>query len=77
MPDETAWLVEINKGGLPIYFQLKDDDDWTPDHNAALRLARREDAQQVIDYYGWTSAKPIEHMWVAGPSVASHDGGTR
>jgi hypothetical protein len=45
MPDETAWLVEINEGGIPIYFQLKDDDDWTPDHSAALRLARREDAQ--------------------------------
>lgn len=71
MSDETAWLIELNEEITPVYFQLKDDDDWTADHDAALRLARREDAQQIIDYYGWTRAKPVEHMWCEGPAHPS------
>src|SRR5882724_5039688 len=64
MPDYTAWLVEINdQPGGPIYFQLAHDDDWTKDHNAALHLSRCEDAERVIEYYGWTKAKAVKHIW--------------
>jgi hypothetical protein len=62
MRDYIAWLIE-NQGSGPIYFQLEDDNDWTMDHNAALHFARKQDAEKVIAYYGWTAAKAVEHMW--------------
>lgn len=66
MTDYTAWLVEINEPvSGPLYYQLRDDNDWTLDQDAALHLGREEDAQRIIDYYGWTRAKAVEHMWPA------------
>ena len=61
--DYMAWLIEISEPSGPTYFQLKDDDDWTADHDAALHFGRRKDAEQVIQYFGWTRAKAVEHMW--------------
>ena len=63
MSDYTAWLIELNERFGPMYFRLHDDDDWTKDHNEALHLSRREDAESVISFYGWTNAKAVEHMW--------------
>lgn len=66
MTDYTAWLIEINTAG-PEYFQMSNDDDWTRDHNAALHLSRKQDAESIIMYYGWTEAKAVEHMWTDAP----------
>lgn len=79
--DYAAWLVEINEPvSGPLYYRLKDDNDWTIDQDAALHFARKEDAQKIIDYYGWTRANPVEHMWCEKrppPSSASQDSPTR
>jgi hypothetical protein len=63
--DQTAWVIENEDP--PVYAVLTDDFDehFSPDINKALRFSRREDAQAFIDYVGWTSPKPVEHMWVA------------
>ena len=61
--DYMAWLVEMNEPLGPMYFQLETDNDWTRDHDKALHFARKQDADCVIEYYGWTRAKAIEHMW--------------
>lgn len=61
--DYTAWLIEIDEGASINYFQMLDDDDWTFDQNAALHFARKQDAEKMIAYYGWTHARAVEHMW--------------
>lgn len=71
-PDYFAWLIEINdETGGPKYFSFADDDeegpDWLRDHNAALHFCRKADAEQLIEYFGWTRAKAVEHMWPANP----------
>jgi hypothetical protein len=63
MSDYTAWLIEIDEGASINYFQMVDDDDWTFDHNKAMHFGRKQDAQKVIEYYGWTRARVVEHMW--------------
>lgn len=63
MPDYTAWLIEMIDFGFPVYFRPENDDDWTKDHDAALHFSRKQDAEHVINYYGWTRAKAVEHMW--------------
>jgi hypothetical protein len=71
--DETAWLIEMaGKNGVPNYFQLAFDEDWTPDANKALRFARRKDADAYINHIGWTSPYAVEHMW---PALPRADGG--
>jgi hypothetical protein len=47
----------------PLYFHFKHDDDWTKDHNEAVHFSRKQDAESVIEHYGWTRAKAVEHMW--------------
>jgi hypothetical protein len=66
MSDYTAWLIEMNEPTGPIYHQFKMDDDWTENHNQACHFARKQDAEQVIAYYGWTRATAVEHMWHIG-----------
>jgi len=61
--DYSAWLIEIAEIDGPTYFQFKLDDDWTKDHNKALHFSRKEDAESVIDFYGWTRAKAVDHLW--------------
>lgn len=68
MTDYTAWLVEMMWGSDPVYFQLAYDDDWTKDHDKALHFCRKVDAERCIEHYGWTMAKPVEHMWPAASS---------
>lgn len=69
--DNTAWLVEIMWGNDPVYFQLAYDDDWTKDHDQALHFCRKIDAERCIEHYGWTIAKPVEHMWCDGSALPS------
>ncbi len=64
MSDRTAWLIEINEpiSGI-LYFQFEHDNDWTLDHEDACQFSRKQDAEKVIEHYGWTRAKAVEHMW--------------
>jgi hypothetical protein len=68
MPDYIAWLIEIPEGGSvaeggPVYFQMVNDDNWTPDHDKALHFGRKQDAEAVIAHYGWNRTKATEHCW--------------
>lgn len=63
MSDYTAWLIEISEASGTTYFQMSDDDDWTTDHDKALHLSRKQDAESIIAYYGWTRAVASEHCW--------------
>lgn len=69
MADETAWLIEFFGQGGPTYYGKSGEGTMlgmTKDHNDAIRFARKQDAQAVIDEVGWTAAQPIEHMWSDG-----------
>ena len=61
---EVGWLIEINEQAGPTYFQLVVDDQWTRDSLAALRFARKQDAEAYINDIGWTRAVAVEHMWL-------------
>lgn len=63
--DETAWLIEIDHPPPLYYGNTHEGLALTSIHSAAVRFARAEDAQAVIDDIGWTDAKPVEHMWCA------------
>ena len=62
-----AWLIEMTDAGRPTYWCRLDDEDgvcgWSKDHDKALRFCRAQDAQAIIDEYGWTEPKPVEHAW--------------
>lgn len=68
---EIGWLIEVS-APTPTYYGEQDDGilGWTGDNALAVRFARREDAQRVINLEGFTEAKAIEHMWLD----ALHDG---
>lgn len=66
MPDEVAWLIEFKPSVsvAPTYYGKTDEGlGLTRDHNAAIRFARKVDAQAVIDDTAWTEAFAVEHMW--------------
>lgn len=64
---ETGWLIELKPSvvTVPAYWGVDRDGelDWTKDDKAAIRFARKEDAQAVIKHYGWTEADAVEHQW--------------
>lgn len=64
---ETGWLIETTAYGDDIHYwngHMFDDDDWTKDSIEAVRFARKEDAQKIIDYIGWDNGVfAIEHGW--------------
>lgn len=72
MAEEIGWLIEVFGQGSSTYYGKTDEGvlGMTGDHNAAIRFARREDAQATIDDIGWTEAQPVEHMWI-GPELHS------
>lgn len=72
---EQAWLIERSgeywaAGPFSSWqeSQALDPDlwrkSWTKDANAALRFARKQDAEMVIRYEGWQHAVATEHMWI-------------
>ena len=68
MIEETGWLIELTQhaASAPTWWGRVDDEfvcGWTTDHAKAIRFARAIDAQAVIDEYGWTEARPVDHMW--------------
>lgn len=40
-------------------------ENWTWDADAALRFARKEDAETLIRFVGWQHATATEHAWIA------------
>lgn len=74
---ETAWLIEMSDGGLPTYWCRLDDEDgvcgWSKSADKALRFCRAQDAQGVIDEFGWTEPRPVEHMWLGQARQSDHE----
>lgn len=68
--DGVAWLIELPG---PAYYGKTEEDGLsiTHDHNAAVRFARREDAEATLNDIGWNDAKAVEHMWVSCPRRAT------
>lgn len=64
---EYAWLIELKPSvvSVPTYWGIDQQGelDWTKDHMAAIRFARKDDAKAIIKYYGWTEADAVEHAW--------------
>ena len=81
---EAGWLVEhyaSKRGeylaewlvGWPA-FDDSAPETWTKDSAKAIRFARREDAEQVIQALGWTEARATEHVWSAPPASQIKEG---
>lgn len=69
MTEESAWLIEINYHGAPAWWSRVDNEDdgvcgWSHDSLKAIRFARAQDAQAIIDFYGWTEVVPTDHLWL-------------
>lgn len=63
---EYAWLIERKHTMQEIceYLTVKHTGFyWTEDHKSAIRFARKEDADNMIDAFGWMGAYPAEHGW--------------
>lgn len=74
MADEVGWLIEFDASvsRTPAYYGKTDEGlGMTTDHNAAIRFSRAQDAQTIIDDFGWTAAKPVEHAWVDSSAMAT------
>lgn len=80
MPDSyaEAWIVELKSPPPmqgPTYWGLDDDEaegiGWTHDHLRAQRFSRKEDAEMMIEYFGWTEAHAVEHAWGFPPKAPS------
>jgi hypothetical protein len=75
---ELGWLIERYVGDVtmwwtgesPAYDPVTWWRSWTTDSLKAIRFARKEDAQRIIEFLGnyAFNAKPIEHMW-CGPDM--------
>jgi hypothetical protein len=78
---ELGWCIEkwvgaslhyVTVGALPTDPNCKDCFVWTPDNLQALRMSRREDAEQLFRYIQHMTdkfsdgARVAEHSWVAG-----------
>lgn len=64
--NETAWLIEFNMSvrGVPSYYgKTIEGLGITEEHFDAIRYARKQDAEAVIEDNGWTEAKAVEHAW--------------
>lgn len=65
--EETAWLIEFKPSVSvqPTWYGMSDEGvlGMTTDNLKALRFARKQDAEMVIQDIGWTEAFASEHMW--------------
>lgn len=69
MTEESAWLIETKHLGAPAWWSRVDNEDdgvcgWSHNSLKAIRFVRAQDAQAVIDHYGWTEARPTDHLWL-------------
>lgn len=63
---ESGWLIEIPSSPRPLWFALPGH--WLIDSAAALRFARKQDAEAFLDYESpHEKAFVSEHIW-SGPS---------
>jgi hypothetical protein len=64
---EYGWLIELKPEHQrrPIYYGENDEGvlGWTADSLRAIRFARKEDAEMVIECEGLTEAFACEHGW--------------
>lgn len=64
---ETGWLIELKPSVQPTPTYYGKDESgilgWTPLHMDAIRFARKEDAELVIQCEGFTEAIAVEHGW--------------
>lgn len=61
--EEIGWLVEIPEFyGGPVWWT---GSDYTRESTEALRFARKQDAEKMIDAMGGGSMVATEHKWVA------------
>jgi hypothetical protein len=69
--DEIGWLVEWRTKTDTVWWGRSNDPEmagfgWTKDSNAALRFARKVDAEMYIEETGWTDGiEATEHSWPA------------
>lgn len=63
--ERSAWLIEQERDGKTRYLAVTAGEiGWTEDHNAALQLARREDADALTSLVE-DADKVAEHSWIA------------
>jgi hypothetical protein len=60
---ERGWLIELATMSGPEWWSLSDPNNWTKDSRAALRFARKEDAELYAAEIGWTETFASEHIW--------------
>lgn len=61
--DESGWLVEIT--GPKYWTGTPGCGNWTADSLAAMRFARRQDAEAACRHLAPSGAIPVEHAWVS------------
>lgn len=74
---EVGWLVERRPAGaLPFLALTPTGAEWTANHAAALRFARKADAEAYIANHvdGADGVRPMEHRWLipASPERRPH-----
>ena len=65
---ETAWLIEFQPSVsvTPSWMAIDDPEEspyMTTDSLYAMRFSRKQDAEAMIKYFGWTEAFASEHQW--------------
>ncbi len=65
---QVAWVIETGAG---TYWAGREHDDFTEDHNDAVRFARRDDAERVRCWLIQSRNKSLslacrasEHVWI-------------
>lgn len=71
---QVAWVIEAGAG---TYWAGRSHDDFQPDHNDAVRFARRDDAERVrcwlIEHHNHALAmacRASEHVWMGSVAEA-------
>jgi hypothetical protein len=74
MGNEIGWLIERNGMGPLRVINYWDGVGFTMDSTAALRFARKEDAERAMEanvpFTERRGCRPTEHMWVTGADHA-------
>lgn len=68
MPTEYAWVIERGDSPVsePLYYAPQTAAGWDKDNALALRLARQQDAQVIVDAYcldDQDGVRVAEHGW--------------
>lgn len=66
MPEETGWLIETEASTGQICYLSSIHAGmirWDPDSTEAIRFARQEDAERVMNDLNIRAASAVEHAW--------------